>query len=161
MIKAIMAVDDKGGCSKNGTLPWPKNSNDLQWFKKNTLNHVVIMGKLTWIDPLMPSPLKKRINVLITNNKKDNPGADEYVSGNLITNINLISKKYKNFDKYIIGGPMILNQLFELIEEFYLTRIYGDYQCDKHIDLLKIEKKMKLTKKIKLDDKSHFEIWKK
>ena len=79
MIKAIMAVDDKGGCSKNGTLPWPKNSNDLQWFKKNTLNHVVIMGKLTWIDPLMPSPLKKRINVLITNNKKDNPGADEYV----------------------------------------------------------------------------------
>ena len=46
-----MAADDKGGVSKNGSMPWPKNSSDLQWFKKHTLNNVVIMGRLTWIDP--------------------------------------------------------------------------------------------------------------
>ena len=34
MIKAIMATDDKGGVSKGKSMPWPKNSNDLQWFKK-------------------------------------------------------------------------------------------------------------------------------
>ena len=34
MIKAIMAVDDKGGISKDNSMPWPKNSNDLNWFKK-------------------------------------------------------------------------------------------------------------------------------
>ena len=34
MIKAIMAVDDKGGISKGKSMPWPKNSKDLQWFKK-------------------------------------------------------------------------------------------------------------------------------
>jgi dihydrofolate reductase len=34
MIKAIMAVDDKGGISKGSSMPWPKNSKDLQWFKK-------------------------------------------------------------------------------------------------------------------------------
>ena len=58
MIKAIMATDDKGGVSKGKSMPWPKNSNDLQWFKKNTLNQVVIMGRLTWEDPLIPTPLK-------------------------------------------------------------------------------------------------------
>ena len=26
MIKAIMAVDDFGGISKNGSMPWPKNT---------------------------------------------------------------------------------------------------------------------------------------
>ena len=102
MIKAIMAVDDEGGISKNGTMPWPKNSTDLQWFKKNTLNNVVIMGRLTWIDPLIPTPLTKRINVLITNKDiADFPGADEYISGNLISQIINLSKKYKKIDKLI------------------------------------------------------------
>ena len=36
MLKAIMAVDDEGGVSKSGKMPWPKNSKDLKWFKKNT-----------------------------------------------------------------------------------------------------------------------------
>ena len=43
-------------------------------------------------------------------------------------------------DIYIIGGPKILDQLFELIEEFYLTRIYGNFECDKSIDLEKIKR---------------------
>ena len=37
------------------------------------------------------------------------------------------NKKYKNQDKFIIGGPRILDQLFELVEEFYLTKIYGKF----------------------------------
>ena len=160
MIKAIMAVDDEGGVSKNGSMPWPKNTNDLKWFKKNTLNNVVIMGRLTWIDPFMPSPLKDRINVLITSKEKNiYPGADEYVSGNLIDNIKLLSNKYNKKNIFIIGGPMILDQLFELIDEFFLTRIKGKFSCDKKIDLNKIEKKMKLIKKIEEDNTCHFEIW--
>ena len=43
------------------------------------------------------------------------------------SNIKILSHKYKNLDKFIIGGPSILYQLFDLVEEFYLTRIYGNY----------------------------------
>ena len=162
MIKAIMAVDDEGGVSKNGSMPWPKNSSDLQWFKKNTLQNVVIMGRLTWEDPFMPTPLSNRINVLVTSkNKNLFPGADEYISKDLIDNIKDLSNKYSNIDKYIIGGPNIINQLFELIEEFYLTRIYGNFNCDKKIDLNKIEFKMRLDKKITVNKTYHIEIWKK
>ena len=32
-----MAVDDKGGISRDGSMPWPKNSSDLKWFKKKYL----------------------------------------------------------------------------------------------------------------------------
>ena len=160
MIKAIMAVDDEGGVSKNGSMPWPKNTNDLKWFKKNTLNQVVVMGKLTWIDPLMPTPLKERTNVLITSkNQNEFPGADEYISDNLIENFKKISLKYNDLDKYIIGGPNILNQLFNLVEEFYLTRIYGNFNCDKKIDINIIKKNMKLKNTIRSDDTCHFEVW--
>ena len=44
MIKAILACDNEGGVSKNGTIPWPKNKKDLGWFKKNTTNNVVAVS---------------------------------------------------------------------------------------------------------------------
>ena len=161
MIRAIMAADDLGGISKNGSMPWPKNSSDLQWFKKNTMNAIVIMGRLTWIDPFMPSPLKGRVNVLITNQDKEKYlGADEYLSGDILTRVLNLSNKYENKDIYIIGGAEIINQLFELIEEFYLTRIYGNFECDKSIDLQKIQESMKMKKRLENDKNSHFEIWK-
>ena len=158
-----MAVDDFGGVSKSGSMPWPKNTNDLQWFKKNTINNIVIMGRLTWIDPMMPTPLKNRINVLIT--KKSSslfPGADKYVAGDLIYKITNIINEYNKLDAWVIGGPNIVNQLFDLIGEFYLTHIYGNYHCDTKLDLQKIYNTMKLQNKINCNDNScHFEIWKK
>ena len=39
-----MAADDNGGVSKNGSMPWPKNSSDLQRFKKLTLNNDTTAG---------------------------------------------------------------------------------------------------------------------
>jgi len=47
MIKAILACDDVGGVSKAGTIPWPKNSKDLKWFKDNTVGNIVVMGSTT------------------------------------------------------------------------------------------------------------------
>ena len=162
MIKAIMATDDKGGVSKGKSMPWPKNSNDLQWFKKNTLNQVVVMGRLTWQDPFIPTPLKSRVNVLITNqNSTLYPGADYYLQGNLKVELKNLEIKFKDKNIFIIRGPEILNQVFSLVNEFYLTRIYGNYNCDKFISLVDIHNSMKIEQKIDCDETCHFEIWKK
>ena len=162
MIKGIMAVDEKGGISRGKSMPWPKNSTDLKWFKENTLNNIVVMGRKTWEDPFMPTPLKSRINILIS--RKENnliQGADYYFSENInkqIQNIQLIHKKK---DVFIIGGSEIINLTFNIIEQFYLTRIYGNYHCEKFIDISSIENNMKMIKKIKGDSTCHFEIWEK
>ena len=162
MIKAIMAVDEKGGISKGQSMPWPKNSIDLKWFKENTLNNIVIMGRKTWDDPFMPTPLKSRINIVITNkNPKLFSGADYYLSGNINNQIIDIQTQYKNKDIFIIGGSEIINLTFDIIQEFYLTRIYGNHNCEKFINVSLIENKMKIIKKIAGDNSCHFEIWKK
>ena len=162
MIKAILAVDDNGGVSKNGSMPWPHNSKDLEWFKKNTDNNIVIMGRITWIDPKMPTPLPDRINVLITSQSPEiYSGADIYINSNLTESIKKIDSKYVNKICWIIGGPNIINQLFPIIEEFYLTRIYGNYHCDTFLDLSIIEKGMKLKSQVNTDNTCHFEIWNK
>ena len=162
MIKAIMAVDEKGGISRGTSMPWPKNSLDLKWFKGNTINNVVVMGRKTWEDPFMPTPLKLRVNVIITN--KDPilyDQADFCISGQVNEHIIDIQQRYVNKDIFIIGGSEIINLTSEIIEEFYLTRIYGNYQCEKFINISKMENTMKLIKKIDGDNTCHFEIWKK
>ena len=162
MIKAIMAIDEMGGISKGQSMPWPKNAIDLKWFKKNTINNVVVMGRKTWEDPFMPTPLKSRINVLITNkNKELIEGADYYLSGNVNNEIQNIQSEYTNKDIFIIGGSEIINLTFNLIEQFYLTRIYGNYNCEKFIDVSLIENSLNMIKKIDGDSTCHFEIWEK
>ena len=162
MIKAIMAIDEKGGISKGKSMPWPKNSIDLKWFKEKTINNVVVMGRKTWEDPFMPTPLKSRINVLITSkNKELIEGADYYISGKVNNEIQNIQSKYIDKDIFIIGGSEIINLTFNIIEQFYLTRIYGNYNCEKFIDVSLIENNLNMIKKIDGDSTCHFEIWKK
>ena len=55
----------------------------------------------------------------------------------------------------------IFNQAFSIVQEFYLTRIYGNYQCDKSINIIEVQNSMTLDKKIDCDETCHFEIWKK
>lgn len=157
-----MAVDDNGGVSKNGSMPWPRNSRDLEWFKKNTKSNIIIMGRITWVDPKMPTPLSDRINVLITSQSPEKyPGADIYINSDLTESIKKIDSKHKQKISWIIGGPNIIHQLFPIIGEFYLTRIYGNYNCDTFLKLDIIEKQMKLASHVKADSTCHFEIWNK
>ena len=159
-IKAILACDDYGGVSKNGTLPWPHNSTDLKWFKSNTVNDIVVMGSTTWEDPDMPRPLPKRTNVLVTSRKDDYPGAHEYMNGNLIFNVRELANKNPNITTWIIGGPNIIEQTLGVIDEFYISRIPGAYACDTFLPLKKIESLFECTWKEDHGD-VEFQIWKK
>ena len=136
MIKAIMAIDEIGGISKGKSMPWPKNSIDLKWFKKNTLNNVVVIGRKTWEDPFMPTPLKNRVNVLITKkNKLKFPGADYYISENIEKEIERLDTIFSDKDIYIIGGSEIIKLTMNIIKKFYLTRIYGNFNCEKFVNV--------------------------
>ena len=89
------------------------------------------------------------------------PGADHYLQGDLKVELKNLEIKFKDKNIFIIGGPEILKQVFSLVNEFYLTRIYGNYHCDKFISLVDIQNSMKIEQKIDCDETCHFEIWKK
>ena len=155
-----MACDNGGGVSKDGTIPWPKNTKDLGWFKKNTINNVVVMGSKTWTDPLMPWPLPNRVNILATTREKEFPGADKYICGDLNKKLKNLKKEYDNTTIGVLGGPNIIEQTIQSIEEFYLSRIPGKYNCDGFLSLDNIET---LFTKIWFEkhDSVEFQIWKK
>tara|TARA_Y100000385_G_scaffold238949_1_gene254131 strand:- start:383 stop:880 length:498 start_codon:yes stop_codon:yes gene_type:complete len=161
MIKAILACDDYGGVSKNGTLPWPNNSKDLRWFKDNTKGHIVVMGSTTWNDPHMPRPLPGRVNVIATTRKDDYPGAHAYIEGDLNKYVKSLELESPGLITWIIGGPNIIEQTLGIIDEFYISRIPGAYACDTFLPLRKIESLFERTYVDDTDDNVTFEIWKK
>jgi dihydrofolate reductase len=161
MIKAILACDDEGGVSKDGTLPWPNNPKDLAWFKSVTSGHIVVMGSTTWEDPHMPRPLPNRTNVLVTSRPDDFPGAHEYISGDLNAEIQEIADATPGLITWIIGGPKIIEQTLSIIDEFYISRIPGEYNCDTFLPLMKIQSLFELDHLEGDPEEVIFQIWKK
>jgi dihydrofolate reductase len=126
-MKAIFACDDKGGIGKDGKMPWPKCSVDLQRFKSLTVNGIVVMGRGTWEAGDMPTPLPKRRNVVISSTEMDLPYD--------VIRFNDTSMLSSLPTAWIIGGAKLINSLLDDIDEIFITRFPGDYDCDTFIDL--------------------------
>lgn len=128
MIRAILACDEDWGIGKAGTLPWPHNPADLKWFKENTTGGVVAMGKATW-DSLPTKPLPNRNNIVVTSSKDDyNGGGYHYVEFDK-AKIELVNMNRLQ-DVWIIGGAQLVDGLLSIIDEIWLSRINGTYDCD-------------------------------
>lgn len=160
MIKAILACDDKGGVGKNGTLPWPTNKKDLQWFKTQTTGNVIVMGSDTWNDPHMPCPMPNRINVVATSQDADKFNCDGILKNDLNLATLRLQDMYEDKDVFIIGGPNIIEQTLWVIDEFYISRIPGDYDCDRFLPLKKIETMFEMTAE-DVHEEVTFQTWRK
>jgi dihydrofolate reductase len=150
MIKAIMACDRNGGIGNNGTLPWPHFSEDFAHFKRETIGYCVVMGSTTWKDPDMPKPMPRRINVVVSRN----PTEDMYAKAHHVIRGQDIAEQIVRLhdelnsgagvDVFIIGGRGLVEQCWNIIEEWWLTLIPGTYECDTHLDLDRIHSEWKL-----------------
>ena len=124
MIRAILACDENWGIGKNGDMPWAHNRPDLQWFKKMTYGQAIVMGRNTW-NSLPVKPLPGRQNIVVSSTKVE--GAT-YTFGQefkqQIVDLNL------EHPVWIIGGGQLIEHCLDIIDELWLSRIEGEYDCD-------------------------------
>lgn len=147
MIKAILACDSRGGIARHGVMPWPRNPDDMRYFVEQTRGGVVVMGRSTWEAEDMPSPLPKRVNIVITSDyTKLSPGFDASYGGDVGKLLPMIVSRWSASGPiWIIGGASLLHQSLPYIHELHLTRISGDWDCDVHLDLEEIDKQFVLS----------------
>ena len=140
MNNLIVAIDENYGIGKENTIPW-NIPNDLKYFKEITTKkkkNVVIMGRLTWESiPSKFRPLKDRINIIITSSDTDYTVYENtYSFKSLIDAITFTQENnytLKLGDNFIIGGEMLYKEALNkiLINNMYITRVYGKFDCDK------------------------------
>ena len=134
-IKAIFAVDYWGGMGQNGSLPWPHHSEDLQYFKQQTKDQIVVMGRRTWDDPKMPKPLPGRQTFVATTKPLFGYQGVKTVRGDLSAAVKKIAEDNPAKTVWVIGGPGILMETRDLIDEAHVTHFKGQFKTDTQIDL--------------------------
>jgi|TARA_B100001250_G_scaffold7967_1_gene6717 dihydrofolate reductase len=154
-IHLIWAQDKNGGIGYKGQLPW-HIPEDLQNFKKLTLNSTILMGRKTW-ESLPIKPLPKRRNIVLTSNK--NLEVESYQSIDEC----LIKLKNDNIDKlYIIGGSKIYNSFIDKADQLHITLVD---EKTKNIDTIfpltidQFEKEFKKIKENKLAENVTYSNW--
>lgn len=157
MICSILAATATGGIGNRGTLPWPKHSEDLKWFKEHTEGHIVVMGRNTWDDPKMPKPLPNRVNVIVTNTPIDNYQVRR-LHGDITAQVVELQQQFPDRDVYIIGGKSIYEACESIIDRVYLTRMKLNPWCDTRIQLDRYLASFRL-KTVRPGTNCTYEIW--
>lgn len=127
---------------------------DQKWFRETTTGKVVIMGRKTLESFPNKSPLKNRLNVVITSDMNYSvPGAvvvhsiDEAVEA---------VRDYADDDVYVIGGESIYRQMLPLCSTAHITKVDYAYQADAHFPNLDKEEGWKITETS--DERTYFDI---
>ena len=136
MICSILASTSLGGIGNRGTLPWPKHKEDLAWFKEHTTDQIVVMGRKTWDDPMMPKPLPNRVNCVFTNRSLGEHAHNaRRLNGDASAQVELLQSQFPNKDVFVIGGKELYDSTASIIERVYLTRMKGGWFTDTRIEL--------------------------
>ncbi len=121
MISLIAAIGKNGEIGKNNELIWHLKE-DMQYFKKTTMNHPVIMGFNTYKS--IGRALPNRLNIVITKNNKDNI-TDKSIL--VYDDLNKLIKDLKDDEEYfVIGGSSIYQAFYNRADKLYLTEINAE-----------------------------------
>jgi dihydrofolate reductase len=115
-ISMIVARSRNHVIGRDNQMPW-KISADLQFFKRVTMGHPVIMGRKTWES--IGRPLPGRRNIVVSRNPDLQLNGAE-VAGSLDEALNRLSEAPRVF---VIGGEQLFKQSFDKADRLYITEI--------------------------------------
>ncbi|AXF77283.1 type 3 dihydrofolate reductase [Erwinia tracheiphila] len=122
MISLIVAMAADRVIGMENAMPWHLPA-DLAWFKKNTLNKPVIMGRRTFES--IGRPLPDRTNIVISSKTGDTDGVI------WVTSIEEALQAAGEAEEImVIGGGHVYEQLLPQADRLYLTHIDAEVEGD-------------------------------
>lgn len=140
-MKAIVAVDLNWGIGQNGKL-LEMIPEDMKFFKETTIGEVVVMGRETYNSLPGKSPLKDRVNIVLSKNESFND--DRVIICRSLEELKTVLKQYNDSSVYIVGGENIYNQLIDDCSDLYITKIYKSHEADKYFPNIEADNKWEL-----------------
>ncbi|MBN1145992.1 MAG: dihydrofolate reductase [Anaerolineales bacterium] len=125
IISLIVAMDEKGGIGKDGSIPW-RLSADLKLFKQTTMGHHLVMGRLTYES--IGHPLPGRTNIVVTRNPDyQAPGC---LLAHSVAAALALAESRGETEVFVIGGGQIYSLALRLADRIYLSRVHAQVDCD-------------------------------
>lgn len=152
-ISCIVAVAHDLVIGKDNDIPWYLPA-DLQYFKKQTLGHHIIMGRKCYTS--IGRPLPKRTNVIVTRDPF-------FISSNCLVTHSIpeaLEQAQANGEEeaFIIGGGTIYEQTADLWDRLYLTEVDVKVEGDIYFPSLDMKQwKLVSQEPHKADDKNEYD----
>jgi dihydrofolate reductase len=120
----IVAMDRGRVIGRGGDLPW-RFPEDLRHFKRETLDHAVVMGRKTFES--IGKPLPRRANLVVSRRGLDAPEGVEVFA----TLEAALDRAYELDPKpYVIGGATVYEAALPRTTEIVLTEIDAEHDGD-------------------------------
>ena len=124
IISLIAALATDRVIGMENAMPWHLPG-DLAWFKRNTLNKPVIMGRKTFES--IGRPLPGRLNIAISSK----PGEHEGVTW--VTSVDAALAAAAGVEEVMVmGGGRVYEQFLPKANRLYLTHIDAEVEGDTH-----------------------------
>lgn len=143
----ILAMDENNLIGSNNDLPW-KLSADLKYFKQQTLNKTILMGRKTCES--LPFSLPKRKNIVLTRNI--NFSRQHFDIIHKIDTINNLDNEIM-----VIGGAIIYKLLMPYANKLLITKIHHKFKGDTHFQWNKKDWQIEQQIDHKADDENSYD----
>ena len=157
-MQAILHCDLKWGIGKRNDLMFrlPK---DMSYFRKTTLNKVVVMGSNTLLSFPGGKPLKNRTNIVLwPGGDKKRAEEDGFIMVESLEELFKTLKKYKTDDIFIIGGAMMYHTMLPYCKYVFLTIVEADGGAEVFFDNLELLSNWSLVEESEPEDDNGYRI---
>jgi len=134
---AIVAVADNGVIGKDGDMPWHIPA-DLRHFKETTMDHPVIMGRVTYegILEALGEPLPGRTTIVLTSQDLETPD-NAVVAHDLEAALEAAEtaarERHDGADRvFVAGGATVYEQFLPAVDRLIVTEVHDDPEGDTH-----------------------------
>ena len=138
----VAAVDSNWAIGYQNSL-LVRIPSDQKLFREMTEGKVIVAGRKTLETFPQKQPLKNRVNIILSRNKKYTAG--EAVVVHSMSAFRRELQKYNDKDVYVIGGASVYEQLLPYCDTAYITKIDYEYQADAYFPKLDSMPDWKLT----------------
>lgn len=152
-MKLIAAVDSNWAIGyKNQLLV--RIPHDQKWFQSTTMGKVIVLGRKTLETFPNGVPLAGRTNIVLTTDKslKVRGATVVHSIDELLTEL----KRYNSEDVYVVGGESVYNQLLDMCDTAYITKIDYVYEADRYFPNLDENKSWELREES--DEQTYFDL---
>ncbi len=125
IISLIVAMDERRGIGKAGTLPW-RLSSDLKRFRALTMGHHIIVGRRTFES--IGKPLPGRHTIVVTRNEAYRP--EGCLTAHSVEQAIRLAGDRGETEAFICGGAAIYAQALSEADRLYLTLVHTTVEAD-------------------------------
>jgi len=120
-VALVAAMDRNRLIGVDNQLPWRLPA-DMRHFRKITLGHAVLMGRLTWES--LGKPLPDRLNLVLSRGDLSLEGARQ------VTSIEQAITLANGQELMVIGGAQVYRAALPLAQRLYLTYVEAEFSGD-------------------------------